>query len=172
MLLREYLAGRLRPVLLAGALRGPLAKLWPDAGSRVTVAGAKNLLLLSFWSPGCAPSFEELPRLAATVPAITAQGLPMVLVSRKDRTRAERADSTMRTLTFAVDRDGALHNALRQQMTRERFLVAVEDGRAWRVGLPVGELPLLAGAIRAGVLAGRGPSFGPRSHGRRRCAYM
>lgn len=144
-LLRVHLLGGLRPVMLAG----PLTPVRAENGSDVAIAG-RTPVLISFWSAGCAPSLEELPELAATLPNVTSRGLAVVVVSRATRGTA----GPKAALPYMVDADGMLHRAVKQWMTPERFLVMPGAARrVWRVALPVLELPMLAAAIQSGLVS-------------------
>ena len=150
VLLREHLLEGVHRVALAGALTGVTS----EGDTVVSVTGRREPLLLSFWSAGCAPSIDELPDLAAVLPAMTARGMSALVVSRAKRSAKRRGEAALASMPFVVDAGGALHRTVRQWMTPERFLVLPGmSRRAWRVSLPVSELPLLAAALQAGILS-------------------
>ena len=148
VLLRAHLLGEVKPVLLAG----PLTDLATESGTAIPVSGQSRPVLISFWSPGCAPSIADLSELAEVQPEIESRGLSLLVVSRGARRRVAK-EAALSRLAFAVDADGTLHRALRQWMTPERFLIIPGREGAWRVDLETSELPLLAAAIKAGIVS-------------------
>lgn len=163
VLLRAYLAGHLLPVTPATPLED-VTGVRTERGGAVPIAGRPEPVLLSFWSPGCAPSLEELPTLVPMLARLTSLGLPAMLVARTGPTAAQRRAATAAlaspsegasataSASFLVDADGALHRAVRQRMTPERFLIMPRGG-IWRVTLPSAELPVLAAALTRGVMS-------------------
>lgn len=148
VMLRAHLLDRVRPVSLAG----PLTTLTQSDGRSLLLTASARPQLVSFWSPGCAPSIADLTELAAVHTALEARGLTLHVVSR-DVYRRGFDDAAVERLPFAADETGAVHRALRQWMTPERFLILPERGGVWRVALDVSELPLLAAAVQQGLLA-------------------
>jgi hypothetical protein len=150
VLLRSYLLGGLKPVVPTG----PLRAVKRDDGSMVNVVRRRESVLISFWSSGCAPSLEELPSLAGVQSQLAARGLSLLLVSRNSTAPLRPKANDLAGLVFAADADGAMHRAMRQWMSPQRYLTVPGSSRIWEVELPLAELPLLAASLHGGTLLG------------------